>query len=100
MQAHSASDKSVWYALLMLGTLPSQCLRIPFRTVSLGTSANRVKRRVGAQDLRPSLLGLYKISLGRYTLPLTFSEEELFFSVPLSPDSPFLVVVSASVPPL
>jgi hypothetical protein len=62
--------------------------------------ANRVKRRAGAQDLRPSLLGLYQISLGRYTLPLTFSEEELFFSVPLSPDSPFLVVVSAFVPPL
>src|ERR671932_149120 len=34
---HSASDKSVWYALLlMLGTLPSHCLRIPFRTVSEG----------------------------------------------------------------
>jgi hypothetical protein len=57
-------------------------------------------KRAEAQDLRPSLLGLYKISLGRYTLPLTFSEEELFFSVPLSPDSPFLVVVSAFVPPL
>ena len=62
---------------------------------------NRAReRRAGAQDLRPSLLGLYKISLGRYTLALTFSEEELFFSVPLSPDSPFLVVVSAFVPPL
>src|SRR5215216_8198163 len=34
IQDHSASDKSVWYALLMLGTLPSRCLRIPFRTVS------------------------------------------------------------------
>ncbi len=71
-----------------------------FIEILLGTSANRVKRRAGAQDLRPSLLGLYKISLGRYTLLLTFSEEELFFSVPLSPDSPFLVVVSAFVPPL
>ncbi len=28
-------DKSVWYALLMLGTLPSCSLRTPFRTVSL-----------------------------------------------------------------
>jgi hypothetical protein len=60
----------------------------------------RVKRRAGGPALRPSLLGLYQISLGRYTSPLTFSEEELFFSVPLSPDSPFLVVVSAFVPPL
>ena len=33
-------------------------------------------------------------------LPLTFSREELFFSVPFSPDSPFLVVVSAFVLPL
>jgi hypothetical protein len=37
--------------------------------------------------------------LHRSCLPLTFSEEELF-SVPFSPDSPFLVVVSAVVPPL
>jgi hypothetical protein len=66
----------------------------------MGPSANRVKGRAGAQDLRPSLLGLYRISPGRYTLPLTFSEEVLFFSVPLSLDSPFLVVVSAFVPPL
>src|SRR5215216_1345434 len=35
MWNHSASDKSVWYALLMLGTLPSHYLRTPFRTVSL-----------------------------------------------------------------
>src|SRR5215217_543001 len=34
MWNHSASDKSVWYALLMLGTLPSHYLRTPFRTVS------------------------------------------------------------------
>ncbi len=38
--------------------------------------------------------------LHRSCLPLTFSKEELFFSVPSSPDSPFLVVVSAFVPPL
>jgi putative transposase len=42
-------------------------------------------------------MSLYRISLGCYTLPLTFSEEELFFSVLFSPDSPFLVVVSAFV---
>src|SRR5215218_5713943 len=36
MWNHSASDKSVWYALLMLGTLPSPYLRTPFRTVSDG----------------------------------------------------------------
>jgi hypothetical protein len=34
MQDHSASDKSVWYALLMLSTLPSHLLKTPFRTVS------------------------------------------------------------------
>ncbi len=62
-------------------------------------TTGRVKRRAGGPALWPSLLGLYQISLGRYTLLLTFSEEELFFSVPLSPDSPFLVV-SAFVPPL
>src|SRR5215212_7801228 len=37
MWNHSASDKSVWYALLMLGTLPSHYLRTPFRTVSEGS---------------------------------------------------------------
>jgi hypothetical protein len=36
MQAHSASDKSVWYALLMLGRVPSYSLKTPFRTVSEG----------------------------------------------------------------
>src|SRR5215204_2092014 len=36
IQDHSASDKSVWYALLMLGTLPSHLLKAPFRTVSEG----------------------------------------------------------------
>src|SRR5215218_9721483 len=40
MWNHSASDKSVWYALLMLGTLPSHYLRTPFRTVSLDDSVN------------------------------------------------------------
>src|SRR5215204_5293158 len=40
IQDHSASDKSVWYALLMLGTLPSHLLKAPFRTVSLGTLVN------------------------------------------------------------
>jgi hypothetical protein len=53
--------------------------------------------RCGSSDLR---CGVARADLGRYTLPLTFSEEVLFFSVPLSPDSPFLVVVSALVPPL
>jgi hypothetical protein len=36
MQDHSASDKSVWYALLMLGRLPTYPLKAPFRTVSEG----------------------------------------------------------------
>src|SRR5829696_4329964 len=41
IQDHSASDKSVWYALLMLGTLPSHLLKAPFRTVSPRTRLNR-----------------------------------------------------------
>ena len=64
------------------------------------TFVNKGKRK-GRRAGPPALFARsYKISLGRYMLPLTVSEEELFFSVPLSPDSPFLVVVSASVPPL
>src|SRR5215207_10457078 len=43
IQDHSASDKSVWYALLMLGTLPSHLLKAPFRTVSLRTTVNKGK---------------------------------------------------------
>src|SRR5215204_6630046 len=42
IQDHSASDKSVWYALLMLGTLPSHLLKAPFRTVSPRTRVNSV----------------------------------------------------------
>jgi hypothetical protein len=38
MQDHSASDKSVWYALLMLGRLPSYFPKTPFRTVSRRSS--------------------------------------------------------------
>jgi hypothetical protein len=37
-QPHSASDRSVWYAFLMLGILPSEFLRTPFQTVSLRSS--------------------------------------------------------------
>src|SRR5829696_336572 len=33
-QLHSASERSVWYAFLMLGILPSEYLRTPFQTVS------------------------------------------------------------------
>src|SRR5215204_2012646 len=46
IQDHSASDKSVWYALLMLGTLPSHLLKAPFRTVSPRTLVNSVNRLV------------------------------------------------------
>ena len=31
---HSSSERSVWYAFLMLGILPSEYLRTPFQTVS------------------------------------------------------------------
>src|SRR5919108_1925957 len=34
MQVHSASDGSVWYALLMLGRGPSDLTKHPFQTVS------------------------------------------------------------------
>src|SRR5215218_9816321 len=49
MWNHSASDKSVWYALLMLGTLPSHYLRTPFRTVSLGSWVNSGIMEVGKE---------------------------------------------------
>ena len=33
--SHSASERSVWYALLIMpGILPGQCFRTPFQTVS------------------------------------------------------------------
>src|SRR5215204_2194994 len=51
IQDHSASDKSVWYALLMLGTLPSHLLKAPFRTVSPRTSVNRDYGRRTDQSL-------------------------------------------------
>jgi hypothetical protein len=34
MKDHSSSERSVWYAFLMLGILPSEYLRTPFQTVS------------------------------------------------------------------
>src|SRR5215213_5777172 len=37
-QLHSASERSLWYAFLMLGILPSCHLRTPFQTVSLRRS--------------------------------------------------------------
>src|SRR5215203_748395 len=61
IQDHSASDKSVWYALLMLGTLPSHLLKAPFRTVSEGEfsevslqhPAYPRSHRVGEQPIDP-----------------------------------------------
>ncbi len=43
-QVHSASERSVRYALLMLDRIPSQYLRTPFRTVSPRASLNRQAR--------------------------------------------------------
>ena len=37
-QLHSASERSLWYAFLMLGILPSEPLRTPFQTVSVRSS--------------------------------------------------------------
>jgi hypothetical protein len=31
---HSSSERSLWYAFLKLGILPSECLSTPFQTVS------------------------------------------------------------------
>jgi hypothetical protein len=31
---HSASERSLWYAFLMLGILPSEYVSTPFQTVS------------------------------------------------------------------
>jgi hypothetical protein len=47
MQDHSVSERSVWYALLMLGRIPSYPLKTPFRTVSPRTPVNKGKRRKG-----------------------------------------------------
>lgn len=38
---HSVSERSVWYACLMLGILPSRGLRTPFQTVTIGFSKVR-----------------------------------------------------------
>src|SRR5215204_1967556 len=55
IQDHSASDKSVWYALLMLGTLPSHLLKAPFRTVSPRTPVNKgIKKGRSLVRLDPS----------------------------------------------
>src|SRR5688500_16355710 len=43
-QPHSASDRSLWYAFLMLGILPSKCLSTPFQTVSLRSSRKLAKK--------------------------------------------------------
>jgi hypothetical protein len=70
-------------------------------TIPSVTSAPKTRRTMPSDRLFPNL-GFVNArgQLHRSCLPLTFSEEELFFSVPFSPDSPFLVGVSAYVPPL
>src|SRR5215203_2281734 len=55
IQDHSASDKSVWYALLMLGTLPSHLLKAPFRTVSPRTPVNKGIKKKGRGVQAPAL---------------------------------------------
>ena len=69
-------------------------------TSLLRNSLNKGKKKGRSAGPPALFVRSYKTSLGCYTLLLTFSEEQLFFSVLLSPDSPFLVVVSAFVPPL
>ncbi len=53
IQDHSVPERSVWYALLMLGRISSHRLETPFRTVSalllmrLGISWNALSRYEG-----------------------------------------------------
>src|SRR5215210_1403085 len=56
MQDHSASDKSVWYALLMLGNLPSYSLKLPFRTPLLRGWVNKGIKEGQDMESRPSPL--------------------------------------------
>src|SRR5215207_3038269 len=44
-QDHSASERSLWYAFLMLGILPSERLRTPFQTVSRRSSVRVASHR-------------------------------------------------------
>src|SRR5215203_2268551 len=53
-QLHSASERSLWYAFLMLGILPSECLRTPFQTVSLRSSEKFAQPRSNAYG-RPAI---------------------------------------------
>src|SRR5215212_7443981 len=56
-QPHSASERSVWYAVLMLGILPSEYLRTPFQTVSMRRSG---KYDEGRASSHPSG-GLFRV---------------------------------------
>src|SRR5215211_4997364 len=79
MQDHSASDRSVWYALLMLGTLPSYLLKTPFRTVSEGEFSEVRPNGVLGSSLRAELFlyhglcrlrGGYGIRVAVHHLPI------------------------------
>jgi hypothetical protein len=56
MQAHSTSERSVWYAFLMLGIVPSRRVRSPFQTVSQALLCRQRQVGTGASDRasRPS----------------------------------------------
>src|SRR5215204_56191 len=69
MQDHSASERSVWYALLMLGTLPRHVLKTPFRTVSEGKFSE-------SQIQNPA----YSVQTGSKSRPLRGSKVLRMFS--------------------
>src|SRR5215208_3432614 len=50
MKDHSSSQRSVWYAFLMLGILPSEYLRTSFQTVSRRSSKNASSTSPGDQE--------------------------------------------------
>jgi hypothetical protein len=57
MQAHSESERSVWFALFMSGILPGHCLTTPFQTVSEVCSAKLVRVKAKGSTLnRPRQL--------------------------------------------
>src|SRR5918994_8016813 len=54
---HSASERSLWYAFLMLGILPSEYLSTPFQTVSRRSSRRESRRESGKLEQALELYG-------------------------------------------
>src|SRR5215208_3729723 len=60
-QLHSGSERSLWYAFLMLGILPSEHLRTPFQTVSRRSSSQNSSSTSFRSEAAP--LGVGKVAL-------------------------------------